>query len=82
MRRIAIGPLDRLGASVVATDVATDLASEIWNRGEDAPGDEVPLDFGEPDLDLVEPGRVGRSEVKADVGVMTEEVANALRLMS
>src|SRR5688500_7867891 len=81
MRRVAVGPLDRLGVAIVMADVAADLASEIGDGGEDAAGNDVTLDLGEPELDLVEPGRVGRSEVKTDVGVMSEEVANALRLM-
>ena len=37
---------------------------ESWNRSENAAGDDIPFDFGEPDLDLVQPGGVGRREVQ------------------
>jgi hypothetical protein len=32
------------------------LAVQILERSEDAAGDNISLDFGEPDLDLVKPG--------------------------
>jgi|GraSoi_2013_60cm_1033757.scaffolds.fasta_scaffold174745_2 hypothetical protein len=35
------------------------FAVEIFNRTEDAAGDQISLDFGKPDFDLVEPGGVG-----------------------
>ena len=67
MRRIAIGPLDRLGVAIVVADVAAEFSSEIRDGDEDPAGDDVTLDLGKPEFDLVEPGRVGRREVKADV---------------
>jgi len=77
VRRITIGPLDRFGRSVVMADVAHELAREIAHGGENAAGDHVSLDLGEPVLDLIEPGRVGRGEVQMDVGVRGEELADA-----
>jgi hypothetical protein len=35
--------------------MAHDLAAQIGSRGEDPSGDEVALDLGEPDFDLIEP---------------------------
>ena len=54
------------GASVgrVGVDVATEFASQIGDRGKNAASDDLALDFGEPDLDLVEPRGIGGREVK------------------
>jgi hypothetical protein len=43
-----------------------ELSVQIGDRGEDATGDDVALDPGEPQFDLVEPGRVSRREVQPD----------------
>src|SRR5215831_5985542 len=45
-------------------------------EGEDAACDDVTLDLGEPQLDLVEPGRVSRREVQVDRGVATQELGD------
>ena len=37
--------------------------------------------LAEPQLDLVEPGRIGRSEVQVDVSVLGEELLDLLRLV-
>jgi hypothetical protein len=50
---------------------------EIVDRGEDAAMDEVAFDLAEPELDLVEPGGVGRGEVEMYVGPLLD----ATRLM-
>src|SRR5688500_13501547 len=63
-------------------DVAHDLATEIGGRGEDAAADEVALDLGEPDLDLVEPGAVGRRVVDLDGGMFVEPLLHGFGLMS
>jgi hypothetical protein len=62
----------------VGVDVATELASQIRDRGEDAAGDDFAFDLGEPDLDLVKPGRICRSEVKLHARMPFEKVANQL----
>ncbi len=46
---------------------------QVWDRGEYASRDHVAFDLGEPQLDLVEPGRVGRSEVQLDVRMLCKE---------
>jgi D-arabinose 1-dehydrogenase-like Zn-dependent alcohol dehydrogenase len=47
-------------------DVPHELSAQIGDGGEDATGDDVPLDPGEPQFDLVEPGQVSRREVQPD----------------
>jgi len=81
MRGIAVGPLDRLGATVVVSDVSSNLAREVRNGREDSTCDDIALDLGEPQFNLVEPGRVRRREVNVDLGTVIEEVADALGLM-
>ena len=80
MKGIAIGPLDRLGATVVVSDVSSNLAREVRNGREDSVCDDIALDLGEPQFNLVEPGRVRRREVNVDVGTVIGEVADALGL--
>ncbi len=48
------------------TDVLYELPAQISGGGEEAPGDHVALDLGEPELDLVEPRAVGRRVVRSD----------------
>ena len=47
-------------------DVPHELSAQIGDGGEDSTGDDVALDPGEPQFDLVEPGRVSRREVPPD----------------
>jgi hypothetical protein len=44
------------------------------------PGDNLPLDLGEPDFDLVQPGRKGGCKMNADVGT-GQEVFDELGFM-
>ena len=44
-------------------DVPHQFSPQVGDGGEDAACDDVTLDLGEPQLDLVEPGRVSRREV-------------------
>ena len=63
------------------SDVAHDLASQVIDRGEDAAGNEVAFNLAEPDFDLVEPRGVGRDEVQVEVGMVGQELGDALGLM-
>ena len=56
------------------TDVTHELARQVLDRSEDAAGDDVALDFGEPKLDLIEPGGVGRSEVQSSIRMLVREL--------
>ena len=81
MRRVSIAPANRLRRLVVMTDVSSDLPREISDRGKDASREQVPLDLGEPQFDLIQPRRIGRREVQPDIGVRDQERAHGLRLM-
>ena len=59
-------PRTRSGTLDVLADVPHEISAQIGDGGEDATGDDVPLDPGEPQFDLVEPGRVSRREVPPD----------------
>jgi hypothetical protein len=45
----------------------------VRDRSEDAACDNATLDFGEPDLDLIEPRRVSRREVESNARVAIHE---------
>ncbi len=68
-----MGPLEWAGLFVVGADVAHDFSLEVNLRGEDPAGDEVTLNLGEPNLDLIEPRRVGWRKMDTDVGMVSEE---------
>ena len=78
---VVVFPLDGPGSPVVGTDVAHELAGQVGSRFEDAPGDYVAFDFVEPELDLIQPTGVGRRVVQTDIGMVGEEVIDALGLM-
>ena len=59
---VPIGPLEGFGSFVMASEIASDFASEVSSGSEDAAGEQIALNFGEPDFDLIEPGRVSRVE--------------------
>ena len=76
-----VDPLHRLGRVVVFTDVAHELSLEIGERGKHAACDHVALDLSEPQLDLVEPGRIGRGVMQMQVGMLDEKRIDALGLV-
>src|SRR5258705_8420266 len=53
-------PAEGSGGFVVLLDVADQLSGEISCRSEDPASDDIALDFGKPDLDLIEPTGIGR----------------------
>ena len=75
---IRVFPLDGPSIGGVGIDVAAEFASQVGNRGEDAPCDDLAFDLGEPDFDLIEPGRVSGREVKPDSRMLLEELADRL----
>src|ERR1700754_2340772 len=78
---ISVSPFKGLGALVVDFDIAGDLAGEIGFGSKDAAGDQIALNFGEPDFDLIEPGRVGWRVVELKVGMGGEELRHGLGLV-
>ena len=79
--RRGVSPLDRRSRFVVVPDVTKDFASEILDGGKDASGNDLPLDFGEPDFDLVQPRRVGGCKMDADLGMRGQKVIDEFSLM-
>ena len=60
---ILISPAEGCGGFVVLPDVTDQLSGEVGCRSEDSASNNVALDFGKPDLDLIEPTGVGRGVV-------------------
>ena len=81
-RWISIFPLHGTGRFVVLTDVSQELSVQIRNGSEYASGDDVALDFAEPQRDLIQPRRVGRSEVQMNLGMHCQEVRDRPALVS
>ena len=44
-----------MGFAIVGADIAHDFAIQIFDRSKDAAGNEIALDFREPNFDLIEP---------------------------
>src|SRR5258708_16128407 len=81
IRGMFVGPFNRRWFSIVGADIAHDFAVEIFNRTEDAVGDDVSLDFGEPDFDLVEPGGVSGGIMNTHFGMTSQKITDCLGLM-
>src|ERR1035437_38344 len=75
---VGVFPLDGPSIGGVGVDGASEFASQVGDRGEDAARNDLAFDLGEPDLDLVEPGRVSGREVKPDPRMLLEELADRL----
>ena len=78
MTDILIDPADRGRRVVVVAYVAHELARQILYGSEDASRNNVALNLGEPNFDLVEPARVGGGVVDPNSGVGLKEVKNFL----
>ena len=64
--------------AVTKPDVGHGLATQVCGRHGDATDDEIVLDLGEPDLDLVEPGVVGGWTTDRDGAALTSQAFTAL----
>src|SRR5258705_13836843 len=62
------GPLEGLGVGVPELDPLFQRAGQLVDGAEDTPLQATTLQFGEPSLYLVEPGRVGGGEVQREPG--------------
>ena len=79
--RRRVSPFDGSSSLVVVPDVTKDFSSEIVDGGKDASGDNLPLNLGEPDFDLVKPRRIGGCKMHADLGMMGQKVLEELGFM-
>jgi len=78
---ILIDPADRGCRFVIDADVAHEFARQILHRGEDSPRNNVALNLGKPNFNLVEPASVGGRVVDPNSGVGLKEVKNFLGLV-
>jgi len=62
-------------------NVASNLSRQIVHRGEDASCEQLAFNAAEPQLDLVQPRRVGRREVEMHVRMRLEEGGHRSRLV-
>ena len=79
--RRRVSPFDRSGGLIVVADIAKDFSPEIVEGGKDASGDDLPLDLGEPDFDLIKPGRIGGRKMNADLRMLGQKVVNEFGFM-
>jgi hypothetical protein len=66
--------IETASLSLIEPDIAQDLAIQVGDGGEEASVDNIALEFTEPDLDLIEPRRVGGREVQHDIRMLPQEV--------
>jgi hypothetical protein len=78
---VGVLPADGFCDFRVSVDVAAEFAGQIGGGSEHAASDDVALHLREPQLDLIEPGRIGRREVQGDVGVLVEEGGDQICLV-
>jgi len=80
-RWVRIFPLNRPGTGRIGINIATQLASQIGHRGEDAAGDDLSLDSGEPQFDLIQPRGICGREVEAHMGILFQKFPDQSRLV-
>src|SRR5262245_52918311 len=76
MSGLPVAPADRLRPFVVLTDVCANATHEVADRREDAT---PAFDLRKPELYLIQPGRVGRREVQADLRMLHEEPTTSVK---
>src|SRR4029453_10128713 len=79
---VFVSPLEGESCFVVMADIAHDLSVEVGLGFEDAACNEVSLDLGEPDLDLIKPRGIGRGVMELDVGMGAQKALNSCSFMS
>ena len=78
---ILISPAEGCGGFVVLLDVTDELSGQVGGGSEDSPSNDIALNFGKPDFDLIEPTRIGRSVMDPNGWIGLEELENILGLM-
>ena len=67
-----LGPDERLSFVIIGVDVGIDMLLQLFEACEGGAAKRLPLQDREPYLDLIEPGRACRREVKLHIGVGLE----------
>src|SRR4051794_13728930 len=80
--RISVLPFHSSRRLVVLTNVSHELALQVRDGSEYTPGDDVALDLAKPQLDLVQPRGVSRSEVQVNLRMLRQKVLDWLALVS
>ena len=78
---LGLTPLEGYGVLVVARDEGVDRRAQLGHRGEAGTLKRAAAEDREPDLDLVEPGSVGRGEVEVEPLVSEEPALHERRLV-
>ncbi len=78
---IAVRPAKGLGLAVVEPDIGHQFAHQVGDGAEDAPTDAFTGDHAQPDLHLIQPGRIGGREMELHLGVALQPGSHRRRLM-
>ena len=78
---ILVSPPERCCGFVVLLDVAQELSGQVGSGSENPPSNDIALNFGKPDFDLIEPARIGRSVMNPNGRIGVEELENAFGFM-
>ena len=78
---ILVSPPEGCCGFVVLLDVADELSRQIGFGSEDSSSNDMALNFGKPDFDLIEPARKGRSVMNPNGRIGVEELENAFGFM-
>ena len=81
MVNILIFPVEGGCGFVVLLDVANELSGQVSGGSEDSPSNDIALNFGKPDFDLIEPARIGRSVMDPNGWMGVEELEDILGFM-
>jgi len=74
-------PAEGCGGFVVLLDVTDQLSGQVGGGSEDSSSDDIALNFGKPDLDLIEPIGIGRGVMDPYRWIGLEELENILAFM-
>ena len=81
MSDVFVDPTDRGRSFVVVADVAHELARKILYGSEDTSRNNVALNLGKPNFDLIEPTGIGRGVMDPYGWMGLEELENILGFM-
>ena len=71
-------PAEGCSGLVVLLDVTDQFSGEVGGGSENSPRDDIALNFGKPDLDLIEPTGIGRGVMDSYGWMGLEELENIL----